>query len=86
MPKGITEGVTWMKCPKCEGDKIAIVDTIQNEGFTYRRRYCKLCFCTFKTKEEVFAGTLPSKKRLAEPKEKEYQKGFGTSALQQIWR
>ena len=50
-----------MKCPKCEGDKIAITETIQNEEFTYRRRYCKLCFCIFKTKEEVFTGALPQK-------------------------
>ena len=74
-----------MKCPKCEKDKIAITETIQNEEFTYRRRYCKLCFCVFKTKEEVFEGALTQKNRLTTPKEKEYQKTYATNALKQYW-
>jgi transcriptional regulator NrdR family protein len=75
-----------MNCPKCEKDKIAITETIQSEGFTYRKRYCKLCFCTFKTKEEVYEGRLPNKKRLTAPKETEYQKQFTTDALKQFWK
>jgi transcriptional regulator NrdR family protein len=75
-----------LKCPKCEGDKIAITETIQNKEFTYRRRYCKLCFCIFKTKEEVFTGALPQKNRLTTPKETEYQKHFATDNLKRFWR
>lgn len=75
-----------MNCPKCEGDKIAIVETIQNEEFTYRRRYCKLCFCNFKTREEVFAGAVPSKKRLTQPQDTEYQKTFTTDNLKRFWK
>ena len=75
-----------MKCPKCDGDKIAITETIQSEEFTYRRRYCKLCFCMFKSREEVFTGALPSKKRLTQPQETEYQKTFATDNLKKFWR
>ena len=75
-----------MKCPACASDKLAIVETIQNEAFTYRRRYCKFCFCNFKTKEDVFEGALPGKKRLTTPKEKEYQKQYATASLQQVWK
>jgi transcriptional regulator NrdR family protein len=75
-----------LKCPTCAGDKIAITETIQNEEFTYRRRYCKLCFCIFKTKEEVFTGVVPQKNRLTTPKETEYQKTFTTDNLKRFWR
>jgi len=75
-----------MKCPNCDGNKLAITETIQNEEFTYRRRYCKLCFCMFKSREEVFTGTLPSKKRLTQPQETEFQKTFVTDTLKRFWK
>jgi transcriptional regulator NrdR family protein len=75
-----------MKCPKCDGNKLAITETVQNEEFTYRRRYCKLCFCMFKSREEVFTGMLPSKKRLTKPQETEFQKTFATDTLKRFWK
>jgi hypothetical protein len=76
-----------MKCPKCQGNQLAIVETKQSDNYTYRRRYCKLCFCNFKTREEVFTGSIPKPaKKLTTPVEKEYQKSFNSKTLQTIWR
>lgn len=76
-----------MECPKCQGDKLAIVETTQHGKHTYRRRYCKLCFCNFKTREDVFDGAIPiPKKKLTDPVEKEIQKKYNSKSLQTIWR
>ena len=76
-----------MECPKCKGDKLAIVETTQHGQHTYRRRYCKLCFCNFKTREDVFEGIIPViKKVLTDPVQKEIQKTHKTSQLQNIWK
>jgi hypothetical protein len=40
----------------------------------------------FKSREEVFAGALPSKKRLTKPQETEYQKTFATDNLKRFWK
>ena len=76
-----------MECPKCQGDKLAIVETTQHGQHTYRRRYCKLCFCSFKTREDVFEGVIPViKKVLMDPVQKEIQKNYKTSQLQTVWK
>jgi transcriptional regulator NrdR family protein len=75
-----------MKCPKCESEKISITETIQNADLTFRRRLCKMCFHVFKTKEEVFEGALPQKRRnLVQPEPKEYQKLYQTDAIKRFW-
>jgi hypothetical protein len=45
-----------------------------------------MCFHIFKTKEEVYIGAIPKKKRLTKPVEKEYQKNFGTDLLKRFWK
>jgi transcriptional regulator NrdR family protein len=77
-----------MKCSSCGGDQLAVVETTKHETSVYRWRYCKLCFHRFKTKEDVFTGPIPQvrKPRLTTPKEKEVQKSYSSSQLQNIWK
>ena len=76
-----------MQCPKCQATSNRITETIQHEEFTYRRRMCNMCFTLFRTKEEVFKGVLPQKPRkLATPKQTEYQKHFATDLLKRFWK
>jgi len=75
-----------MQCPKCKSDKTIITETTKSELFNYRRRLCNICFTIFKTKEEVYVGAIPKKKRLTKPVEKEFQKNFGTDLLKRFWK
>ena len=40
----------------------------------------------FKTKEEVYVGAIPKKKRLTKPEPKEFQKNFGADLLKRFWK
>lgn len=40
-----------MNCPKCNSNKVRVVDTRQAEDATYRKRECKECEHTFYTAE-----------------------------------
>ena len=75
-----------MQCPKCKSDKTIITETTKSELFNYRRRLCNICFAIFKTKEEVYVGAIPKKKRLTKPEPKEFQKNFGTDLLKRFWK
>jgi len=77
-----------MKCASCKGDQLAVVETTKHEDSVYRWRYCKLCFHRFKTKEDVFTGPIPQirKKRLTVAEEKEFQKGYKSKPLQDVWK
>lgn len=75
-----------MKCPKCQSDKVIITETTKSGDVNYRRRLCNICFNVFKTKEEVYTGAIPKKKRLTKPVEKEFQKNFGTDLLKRFWK
>ena len=41
-----------MKCPNCDGE-ISVLETINQQRFTYRQRKCEMCGFKFYTKEEV---------------------------------
>jgi len=77
-----------MKCASCKGDQLAVVETTKHEDSVYRWRYCKLCFHRFKTKEDAFTGPIPQirKKRLTVAEEKEFQKGYKSKSLQDVWK
>jgi transcriptional regulator NrdR family protein len=81
-----------MKCDQCQGDKVAVVETTKHEGSVYRWRYCRLCFHRFKTKEDLFTGSIPQvnrkyvSKRLVDAEEKEFQKGYKSKSLQDVWK
>jgi hypothetical protein len=45
-----------------------------------------MCFHIFKTKEEVYIGAIPKKKRLTKPVEKEFQKSFSADLLKRFWK
>jgi len=81
-----------MKCASCKGDQLTIVETTKHENSVYRWRYCKLCFHRFKTKEDVFTGSIPQtrkkqlSKRLLVAEEKEFQKGYKSKSLQDVWK
>ena len=76
-----------MKCVHCEGDQTAVIDTTKSEGVVYRYRACRLCFRNFKTKEEVFVGTIPQKPRnKGRPLQKEWQKKYSSKSLTDIWK
>jgi len=75
-----------MKCPNCESDKTITTETTKNGQFNYRRKLCNICFNIFKTKEEVYIGAIPRKKRLTKPVETDYQKHFATDSLKRYWK
>jgi len=77
-----------VKCEKCQGEQVAVVETTKHEGSVYRWRYCKLCFHRFKTKEDIFTGSIPQvrKNKMSVAQEKEFQKGYASKPLQNVWK
>jgi transcriptional regulator NrdR family protein len=76
-----------MKCPHCEGDQTAVIDTTKIEGVVYRYRSCRLCFRNFKSKEEVFVGPIPKKARnKGRPEQKQFQKQYDSKSITDIWK
>jgi len=42
-----------MVCPRCAGDIIKTMKTVQKDDTTIRTRYCEVCHKIFKTEERV---------------------------------
>lgn len=76
-----------MKCPHCQGDQTAVIDTTKIDDFVYRYRACRLCFRNFKTKEEVYVGPIPKKTRdRGRPEAKKFQTQYDSKSIKDIWK
>jgi transcriptional regulator NrdR family protein len=75
-----------MECPKCGSLKSRVYETVTKPEAVYRYRWCAVCHKTLKTKEVLFEGTIPQKKKKSRKKVEDVIVRVTSTDVFSIWK